>query len=79
MQQFIVQFTRPNASVCFLAWSGTCEQQEQAFRFNNETAAQHSGRARIYGDNAAFWESERRSARIAVETHKGWTFKVLPA
>lgn len=63
--------------ICYAA-PGLTPDRDKATRFVNRAVACGAASAFIYGDPAAFWPSERESAKRAAAAHKGWTYDAEP-
>ena len=70
----IVQLTSPEGETFYLCYDhpGRTKAPEKATRYASLAVAQRAALSRLHGDPRAFWECERRSAKMQAERMRGW-------
>ncbi len=76
MPRAIAILIDPKGAESFVAYGPETDDRAQATRFLNAAVAVKAACSRIYGDPDAFWNSERESARLTREAHRGWSYRV---
>ena len=76
----IVRARAPDGAESFVCYAapGLTPDRRAATRFNSREIAARVARSERWGEPAAFWESERRSAAATRAARKGWEFSVEP-
>lgn len=75
MTRYIVKATKGDQTL-YEGLRGTTPWRDEAFPYNNRQAAQNA-MLRMRGAGGAFWEPERKAAKLSAERWKGWDLEIL--
>lgn len=76
-ERFVTILKSPEGEQFYSAYGPPVKVKADASHYHTAQVAARAGNNQIFGDSAAFWNSERASAEMTRKRMKGWTAEVM--